>query len=331
MAATKLQLASEIVERMPESPSRMLGRRLYQENKLLFPTENAAYLAVRTARGATGKATRKYATNKREAPKEPWAPQCPPSRAKSWDTFGVTGPCRVLILSDVHIPYHDHRALLSAVNYAKSEFDPDVLLLNGDFADFFSISRWEKDPRDRDLAGELDSVKKGLSWLRGKFPRARPIYKIGNHEERWDKYLWNKAPELLGVSNVTYDKILGLDEMGYELVADQRIIMVGQLPVYHGHEIPGLSSPVNAARGVYLKTAHSGLIGHLHRSSTNHETDVFHNRMVCWSTGCLCDLRPEYARINRWNHGFAVVDVDKAGEYRVHNFGISKEGDVRNV
>jgi hypothetical protein len=56
---------------------------------------------------------------------------------------------------------------------------------------------------------------------------------------------------------------------------------------------------------------------------------MWHAETFCWSTGCLCDLTPEYARINRWNHGAAIVTVFDDGEYEVHNFRIA-HGKVRS-
>ena len=44
--------------------------------------------------------------------------------------------------------------------------------------------------------------------------------------------------------------------------------------------------------------------------------------MACWSTGCLCDLHPRYMPLNKWNHGFAIVDLDTAGGFSVRNFRI---------
>jgi hypothetical protein len=41
-------------------------------------------------------------------------------------------------------------------------------------------------------------------------------------------------------------------------------------------------------------------------------------------------LRPEYARINKWNHGFASVTVDADGSFDVTNYRITADGRVRS-
>ena len=43
----------------------------------------------------------------------------------------------------------------------------------------------------------------------------------------------------------------------------------------------------------------------------------------------LCDLTPEYARINRWNWGFAVATVHDDRQFDVENLRITLEGVVR--
>jgi hypothetical protein len=56
---------------------------------------------------------------------------------------------------------------------------------------------------------------------------------------------------------------------------------------------------------------------------------MFGNEVFCWSTGCLADLRPEYARLNKYNWGFAAVDVHADGSFDVQNMRITKGGVVR--
>jgi hypothetical protein len=56
---------------------------------------------------------------------------------------------------------------------------------------------------------------------------------------------------------------------------------------------------------------------------------MFGSETVCFSTGCLCDLRPAYAVLNKWNHGGAIVTVHEGGEFDVTNFRIAS-GKVRS-
>lgn len=326
MAQTGKQLATELCSRFPHTPTRSLARRLYAENKERFRDYEAARGAIRTARGEHGKRNRRHATTTKLPPQS-----CPTSLAEPWAPLDLGGGCRVLSLSDVHIPYHDRKALQKAVAFAKRKHRPDVLLLNGDYGDFYNISRYERDPKRRDLRAEVELQEQGLRWLRSEFPRARFVFKCGNHEDRWDKFIWNKAVELWNLDAVQLHNLLGFDKLGIERVNDEPI-MAGELPILHGHEIgKGIFSPVNPARGAFLRTNHTVLIGHLHRSSAHAETNMWHSATLAWSQGCLCEMTPSYARVNRWNQGFCVVDVASDNSFNLHNYRISREYEVKTA
>lgn len=324
---TNTQVAIEWAEKFSDTPSKTLGRAMYKKNKLRFSSEGAAYSAVRKVRGNNGQRNRKYAdaSVKRENQKAGWVPNCPPSLAEPWIPFELPSPSRVLSLSDTHIPFHDQNAVEAAVKYAKKNLDPTVLLINGDLADFYNVSRWVRDPNKRDFKTELELVKECLSWLRGQFPKAEFIYKQGNHEQRWDHFIWNKCVEIYNLENLQLHNILEFEKYGITRVDDQPV-MAGNLPILHGHELGrSVFNPVNPARGAYLRTHHNILVAHNHRTSAHAESDMFGHQITCWSQGCLCDLTPEYSRINSWNLGFAEIEVASDKSFNVSNFAVSRE------
>jgi hypothetical protein len=47
-------------------------------------------------------------------------------------------------------------------------------------------------------------------------------------------------------------------------------------------------------------------------------------QIASYSTGCLCQLTPRYARVNRWNHGFATLEAEKGGDWDIRNLKIIK-------
>ncbi len=320
--------AEKLCREFPTASNYGLARKLYDENKELL-THNAAKLQIRRARGAQGKDNRSYATAARSI-KTP-IPECPPSAAEPWLPIQIDGPCRVLVLSDLHFPYHSKEAIDAAVAYGR-KLKPDVLLINGDFLDFHRISRFQQDPKKRTLREEIDTGKEALAWLRSRFSKARFIYKIGNHDQRWDHFIWNRAAELFDLENVQLHNVLDFEKHGIERV-DDNPILAGKLPILHGHEFgkSGIAAPVNPARGAFLRTNHTVLIGHLHRPSSHAESNMWHDETMTWSTGCLCALQPEYARINKWAHGMASVDVASDGQFDVHNYRLSADFSVRSA
>lgn len=323
------QLADRIVRDFPDHPARGLARKLHLATQKAVTIDQARGL-IRYRLGVKGKKDRRYS----KSPRAPRAagqapPPLPATIAAEWVPYQLNVTGRVGILSDIHCPYHSDTAVAAAVDHLL-DAGISALLLNGDICDFYAISRWMKDPRQRCLKTELEACRAMIAGLRARFPDVPIVFAMGNHEERWNHWLWQHAPEISDEPMMSLAAWLHLDRHGVELVDEQRPVMVGRLPVMHGHQLPkGLAAPVNVARGAFLRTLTSVMVGHSHRTSGHCEADMWHSEIYTWSTGCLCNLRPEYARINRWNWGAAIVDVAADGEYQVENFRISPDGKVR--
>ena len=97
------------------------------------------------------------------------------------------------------------QALETALEFLHKD-KPDMILINGDLLDFHSLSRFVKDPRSRSLSGELQMGRDFFAMLQKQFPKTKVVYKIGNHEERLETYLYVKAPELLDMQEFKMDK-----------------------------------------------------------------------------------------------------------------------------
>jgi hypothetical protein len=337
----KALLTQEFVKRHPNLPNRTLGRRLYRHSRELWLSEDSAYQAVRRIRGAKGQQARKELAHRAEhfqpARSSNW--RMPKSQAKPWLSFPMPQG-RSLILQDIHVPYHDDEAVGTMLDYARKLRDEpqglQCILINGDGCDFYAASKWPRNPNHRDLWNEIRAMRSFLRGLRQEFPGCEIIYKLGNHEERFQAYLWRKAEELWNLPQLTFESIFtGAIEKtaevpaepaieGIQIVQDQRIIRAGKLAILHGHELPrGTSSPVNFARTLFLKTMECALAGHMHQHSAHEGRSIWGKRVSCWSAGCLCSLAPEYARVNQWSHGFVVLTLD-GKEFSVENRKIIK-------
>ena len=325
------KMARSIVRRYPDAPARSLAKKLVDKTNGAITVESARsrirYLIGQQGATSKGKPGSRFAARPARVPGQ--GVEMPASQARPWTPYELEVEGLVGVLSDIHVPYHSDVALSSAVRYLKRR-KPAALLLNGDFADFYAISRWVKDPSQRNFKGEVGQVRQLLRWLRQEFPKIPIVAKLGNHEERWIHWLWQHAPEISDEPEMGLRNWFKLDELDIDLVEDQRPIMAGRLPILHGHELPkGLTNPVNMARGAFLRTLSTILVGHGHRTSGHAESNLWHEEVFCWSQGCLCDMNPEYARVNRWNWGFATVDISKGGEFGVENMRISSDGTVR--
>ena len=141
--------------------------------------------------------------------------------------------------------------------------------------------------------------------------------------DRIEKYLLRKAPELYGLPGMDLPGLIAMVNgpesiRGIEWVKDHRVIRTGHLNHVHGHEFRG-GGGVNPARWLFLKTGTNTIMGHVHRISEHSEPNLRGQQISCWSTGCLSELKPQYMRHNKWNHGFAYVDVDSDGMFNVEN------------
>jgi predicted phosphodiesterase len=323
------RMAIEIIRQYPDHPARSLARRLVEAANGAITLESARS-RIRLQLGQSGTTNRKRVTGLERTARQPGEGVAMPiSKAPAWEPFNPQLPGLWGVLSDIHVPYHSEVALQAAVEHLK-ERQIVGLLLNGDIADFYSISRYVKNPAHRDFGDELAQVRQLLKWLRQEFPDAKIIYKQGNHEERYQHWLWQHAAELSLQPEMGLDVWLHCNLLDIRMVGDQLPVLLGKLPVLHGHEKgKGMTAPVNQARGAFLRLHHTVLEGHGHRTSGHCEPDMWGNEVFCWSTGCLADLRPEYARLNKYNHGFATVDVNADGSFDVQNMRITKDGVVR--
>lgn len=294
-----------------EMPTLKLARIIYQQEPLLYKNVEVIRTQLRYIDGKKGdKAFQSTKDTKFITPNRPLNPYNLPNAEKiNYENFIIEGK-KILILSDIHIPYHDISALTVAIDYG-IKVGVDSILLNGDTLDFFTLSRFAKDPKGRSFAHELLMFEEFIKALKIIFPQAKIYFKVGNHEERYNHYLWMKAGELEGVSEFKLEEIIKRRAEGVVMIGDKRIIKVGDLNIIHGHEFGGsIFSPVNIARGLFLRAKVGALQGHNHQTSEHTERDMNGRITTTYSVGCLCQLSPAYLPLNKWNHGFAIVEVD---------------------
>jgi len=225
-----------------------------------------------------------------------------------------------LVLSDTHIPYHHIAAIEEALNYGLIK-KIDSILLNGDIMDCYMLSKFQPDPRERDFGEEIISFQMFIKELNDIF-HVPIYYKIGNHEERYEKAMIDHCAEFLKIPHFDFENVLGCKELGLTVIKDQRIIYIGNLAVFHGHELKMHSVNVNPARTLFLRTHTSSLCAHLHRTS-QHTEPALDRDITCWSAGHLGDAHPKYAPINKWNWGCARVEKDSSGNFEVINVNLT--------
>lgn len=214
----------------------------------------------------------------------------------------------ILLVSDVHRPYHDERAWRLLLRVGRW-FKPHYLVVIGDFCDFYSVSSHSKDPRrTRHLDDELADVHTGLDEL-DSLKAKHKIFVAGNHEDRLTRYLRDKAPELFGV--VSIPNVLRLRARGWHYVPYKDHTKVGKLHLTHDVENAGRYSTFKALDAYQ----HSIVTGHAHRLQYIVEGNAVGEFKLSAQFGWLGDSRKiDYAcRVNinkNWALGFGVGYIE---------------------
>jgi len=323
----KGKLVVSYLEQYPEWPTMTIAKAIWNTNegKLLFSGLEAVRASCRYFRNESGDGFRKR-PNKTTIPTTKQT-MLDSLKAVEVDTLDfdieyILPPAykKILLLADIHVPYHDSNALVAALEFAKDK-DIDCVLLNGDFMDFPEISRYERDLAKADLQYAFDAGVRVLEVIRECFPKAKIFYKVGNHDDRLDKFVMLKAPQLKGLRGLTIDNNLNFNDFGITKIGSLQKIMVDDFIILHGHELrQSIMAPVNPARGLYMKAQASSLMSHCHRTSSHTERPINGKSVRTYSTGCLCNLRAEYDPHNKWNHGFAIIE--RSNGVRVNNYTI---------
>jgi predicted phosphodiesterase len=313
-------LIKSYLTKFPKLPSLTLAKKIYAENNKQFADIDVVRSSIRYYRGKKGEKP-KSQLGTFEFLDQDIEFEMPESYSETFEPY-LINQSRTLIISDLHFPYQDNEAIKIAINYGK-EKQVNCILLNGDVFDFASISRHEKSWRQRQVHQEFEAVRIFLNSLRQHFPKAKIVFKYGNHDERYEKFLFLKAPEIFDCTDFQLEVLLKLAELKIEVVKDKLPIKIGKLTVLHGHELFGGSGGVNPARGTFLKTLENVVVGHYHKTSSNTEASMYGNVFSVHSVGCLCGKNPYFMPINKWNTGFAYCELEiKSGNYTFYNLKI---------
>jgi len=319
--SNKTRVVSEAIELFPALPTRAIARYLVDAYGPLFDNDlDKARQAVRYHLGSSGELNRKF------RPKVMREVKMPQTWRRTRKAYHLD-PGLWLVLSDIHIPFHEPKPLESALQYGKNQKITGIFL-NGDIQDCAAVSFWPSAMK-RDFDKEVVAFIDFLDLLAKEFKGIPIVYKPGNHEYRLPRYFQKYAPELIGTPLAAMETVLALEQRGIEFLDYQQIVMAGKLPILHGDEVRVISRAVNPARGLFLRTKSWAMCGHCHSTSEHTSKDINDTLLTTWSMGCLCDLHPDYNPFgNDWNWGVGTVGFDKSGAFEVNNRRILSNGKV---
>lgn len=212
---------------------------------------------------------------------------------------------KVLIIPDIHAPFHSVPALTACLSFSKW-FKPDKIFIIGDLVDFYAISRFLKDPeRALHLQDELDEAYNILRRIREQHPKTFICLIRGNHEYRLQKYLWSEAKELASLRDLNIETLLNLKSLDIIYEKTGRLVHRGII-IKHGDVVRKFAG--YSAKGEFEKSGMSGVSGHTHRAAVYYQNNAS-GSYVWMETGCLCKLDAEYleGETPNWQQGWGVA------------------------
>lgn len=222
---------------------------------------------------------------------------------------------KILVISDVHVPYHDSMAVAKALEKG-AQAGVDTCIILGDLLDFHKVSRYRKDRDALEIEDELGMAKDLLRLMVMDY-KWDYYFIPGNHEDRLGAYIADNAPALGGLPGLELGELLELKSMGITYVPGG-FIHCGDISFLHGHELHGLGG-LDPARKLFNKMKRSAICGHLHRPDSFYTRDGAGNLLQTHVVGHLGHKYPEFMPRNDWQHGCAIVEVPKSGNTKVTN------------
>jgi predicted phosphodiesterase len=216
---------------------------------------------------------------------------------------------KVLIFSDVHAPYHDKRAWNLMLKVAKA-WKPDTIVSLGDFADCYAVSSHSRNPKMAMEFGNEIKVCRSMLLQLDALGAQKKIFLAGNHEDRLQRYVQDKCPELFDV--ISIPGILKLAESNWEYVPYRQFHRLGKL--FMTHDVGGSGRFAHYKVGeVFQRNVVSG---HTHRIGVAVEGNIEGKRHIAASFGWLGDVNAiDYMSkakvIKDWSLGFGVAYMDE--------------------
>jgi len=232
-----------------------------------------------------------------------------------------------MIISDLHIPFEDSKAVGCMLDYAKA-YKPNRVVIDGDLLDFYSLSTFDKCPdRKETVKDEVYKARQFLYKLRKIVGKETKIHYLhGNHENRLQRYLW-RNPELYGLDSLELKNMLELKKFNIKEVKVEGDywselrgeVKIGNTVIMHGdgrlNRAKYSANPGYAALNTLKqRVGENVIIGHTHRLAQIFNM-VGNENNVGMENGCLCKVSKQ-----NWQQGFTTFESKgkKSFNYKTH-------------
>jgi len=236
---------------------------------------------------------------------------------------------RAIVIPDLHVPLHDNAAVeccLKAIGFIR----PTIAIFLGDIGEWESVSKWmyakKKRPPVEYILNDIHRDAAEVNEVLDRFDSIfhynnvqRKIMMLGNHEV-WLENFVTEHPYLV---EYLPERIMRLNERGYESYAHGTYLQIGELNFYHGGHHVG----VNHARQHAINLGTNVMYAHNHDISRASLANL-NGIHSAFSIGCLKKVQGEAnkwlkGRKMNWGHSFAIVDWMEDGTFRADTVDIT--------
>ena len=222
---------------------------------------------------------------------------------------------KVVVLSDLQIPYHDHKSL-KVINSFIRDYKPDELWCVGDELDAPEPSRWNKGMAgeyEQTLQDSIDLTSDIMAELKSSLGKNKPFYiQRSNHTDRIETYIRKYAPAFQSLRALKIEELLGYSSMGITYLHKITELLPGWV-MAHGDESSLSRIPGSTALGLARKLGKSVVCGHTHRLGLQHETTGLNGKtktLFGLEVGHLMSIKDaSYLKsgIANWQQGFGIL------------------------
>ena len=242
------------------------------------------------------------------------------------------------VINDLQWPWFDPYSV-ELVLQAYEDVGIDRLVINGDLIDFPNLSTHSA--RDPELKIILkDSLEWGRNFfvdLRKRFPRAEIIYKLGNHDQRFERFIMRDCAILWNI--LTLEKELQLESQNIIWTPYNEKTRLEKTNLYFMHSPPSYGksgSMTSLERKMDASYMYACTHRVQHSCKTGDSGEIYH----CWFNGWLgsTDLTPEHKRGYNWTKGHdnwqqcaGLIAVEDEKTFHVQQSMIHKKGKKRSI
>ena len=222
----------------------------------------------------------------------------------------------VVFGSDFHFPYHDRKAIESFL-WMVHKLQPHRVVLNGDIADFFQLSRFNvSGDRIDKLQEEIDMANEFRRLVRAKAPNSVLDETLGNHDDRVVTYVHKNAQALKSLRALTREELFGYRELNIHGHPGCGFLLRSGFLVKHGTMVR--SEAGASAKAELQLSGISGISGHTHRLARYVKGGYVQREWL--EQGCFCRLDPDYVTgAPNWRQGCAIGEFStKTDNFVLH-------------